>query len=104
MKRKLTDEEFKLTNFGIKKREKEIVDLDESIMVNEKHLIFTKAQRDYEDSLRPYNRKIEDKNFKLKLATFNEQLTLSKMDLKNLKSQLRNGVEVKQPTNPIGVN
>lgn len=98
MKRELDETEKKLCKKGIEKRKREIEDLEEAIMVNNRHREFTMAQRDYEDSLKPYNRKVEDKNHIIKMKTYEEKLELAKLDLKNLKKQLKEGVEVKNPT------
>lgn len=101
MKRKLTKQERELTKKGLENRQKEIEDLEEAIIVNKKHQEFLEFQRDYEDVLRPYNRKVEDSNLDIKIRTFEEKLKLAKIDVKNLNSQLKDGVNVKKAS---GVN
>lgn len=100
-KRPLTKQEAEMTNGGVLKRELEIKDLEESIMVNEEHSKFIKAQRAYEDKLKPYNRKVEDKNSQTKLQLLKEKLDVAKLDIKNLKNQLKYGVQIKEP---VGIN
>ncbi len=101
MKRKLNKTELELTNKGIVKRKKEIKESNKAIKIHKKHQEYTKIKREYEDLLEPYNREVEDKNNKLKIKKFEENLELAKLDLKNLEDQVKNGIKVKEA---VGVN
>lgn len=99
VKRKLKQKEKELCKKGIEKREKEVREATEKINTIKKQQEFIKVKREHEDYLRPYNRKIEDKQYADELKKAEAELEWSSRDLKNLKKQLKEGVEEKIPCN-----
>ena len=104
MKRKLNKTEKELTIKGVETRKLEIKRKTESLEIQEAAQTHVTQSRTYEDKLRPYNRKVEDKNFKVKIDMLESDLRIAKKDLLNLQDQLKNGVEIKKPVAPPGVN
>jgi len=96
MKRPLNKIEKKLTKEGLEKREKEIIDLTETLNIHNKQKEFIKAKIEYEDLIVPYNRKVDEQNLKTRMEKIEEDIKLAELDIINLKSQLSEGVEVKK--------
>lgn len=101
MKRKLNETETTLTKKGISLREKQIKDSTERLKIHIAQQEFIKAKRKYEDIIEPYNRKVEDKNIQTIIEKCQSDIRIAEDDIKELKNQLKNGVESKKA--PIGV-
>ena len=93
MKRPLDEIEEKLSKRGLEKRKEEVVESKEALIVNKAHEKFLKYSREYEDILKPYNRKVEDKNLQVKLDKLKSDLIIAEQDIKNLTDQLENSLK-----------
>jgi len=97
MKRKLNKEEIEATKKGIERLQKTINETTEAKEYAEKKMEFLKKTWEFEDYERPIYRKntIEINNNKIKEC--NSIIKSSEINLKELKKQLKEGVEVKKP-------
>jgi len=101
MKRKLTKTEKTLTEKGIERRKKQISSAKENLKVYERQEEFLKTKREYEDYVRPFNRKAEDKAMTDAIEKLTSDIDLAEKDIESMTKHLKEGVEVTQPT---GVN
>jgi len=95
VKRKLDEQEIELTNKGIKRIEKENLELEEQINFNKLTMDFQKAQTTYQEAVRPYVIKKKEQEDKKVMETINEQIARNNHTLENLRDQLENGVTIK---------
>ena len=96
MKRKLTNEEYEQTEKGISRVKKEIKDLGEQIAVLSIHQEYRDKKREYEDFVRPHNRKREDHELKTAMNAATAQMKDAQDNLKAMQKHLEEGVDVKE--------
>jgi protein subunit release factor A len=98
MKRKLTEEEEKLAKKGLIVSEKKLKELEENKRYNQSLLDKQKYLRKHEDDWRDYLRNKKDHEDAEVLKSLDEEIDLTKFKIKTAIQQLREGVEVKQPS------
>ena len=96
MNRELTKEELNLTTRAIEKMKKETVDAKESISLTKKQIEYIKVKREYEDMIKPYNRKQQDTEHEKALKMANQAIESNKINTKELEKQIKEGVEIKK--------
>ena len=101
MKRQLTDTEKSLTKKGVAKRETEITETKQSLEIYRKQQTYINTKREYEDYVRPFNRKAEDNAIDKAILKCEADLKIATTDLENLNTQLTEGIEKNTPS---GVN
>jgi len=95
LKRQLTVEELEKTNKGINRLEKELEELEETIVYNLHTIKFQKAQDEYQDMVRPYLRKKREQESTKAMSYFEQELKEKQATLANLKEQVKDGVTIK---------
>jgi len=95
MKRRLSPEAEKLTRRGIKKAEEKIKEFEEQLILQIKSKQYLEIKREYEDFIRPYNRKEQDKNINQSIDLIKEKIEIEKNSIKISQKQIREGVEQK---------
>lgn len=96
MKRPLNKEEKSICEKSINRLTKELLDLRE----NEKMQLLAKEfylkKCEYEDEIRPYNRKIELANLNGNISLISEKIKENEARIKDLKIQIQSGIEAKE--------
>jgi len=95
VKRKLTDEEKKLTMKGIKRLKKEIEEIEEHLKYLRKTKAFKKIKRKYIEDITPYIQKNEDKEIDNQIKQLTNQMEEKSKNIEIMENQIKNGVEVK---------
>jgi len=95
MLRQLDEKEKERTLKGIDRLNKEIKDIEESLSMKELQANYLKVKREFEDRVRPFNRKIEDDELKITTENLQEQINQKEFAIKSMLKQINEGVEVK---------
>jgi len=98
MKRKLTNDERKRTERGVKDKQSEVAGLGEQVVILKKYRDFLKIKREYDDFARPINRKSEDKEINSKFQAAESILEAAEYSIKEMQKHLKEGIEVKGST------
>jgi len=85
MKRKLTDDEKKLTEKNVNKLKEEIIELEESLNYN----LLMKNQ------MIPHQRKVQDKQVDVLIEELNDRIKQNKWAIEESLKQIKGGVEIK---------
>lgn len=96
MKRQLTEEERNQTVKGIDKLKKELEDINESFTMQSEGYNFWVRKCVFEDKIKPYNRKQEEKTYKDNMNALDERAKQVKYAISEMRNQLTNGVEKKE--------
>ena len=102
MKRQLDKKEKELTLKGLKRNEEELRDLKEALSNTKIHKEFIEQKRKYEDTMRPYNRKNEDKEIDKTIKGYEGEIKMREEVINDVQKQLKEGIEVKEKK-PCGV-
>jgi len=94
--RKLDETELEMAEKGKENIEKEVNDIKEQIDINTKTIEFQEKQYEYEDYIKPINRKTKRLENKKVMNYLYEDLKRKEDTLKSLKDQIKNGVEIKE--------
>jgi len=94
--RQLSKDEKEITKRVVDAKIKEIGKIIEFIKITKKHDEFTKQKREYEDFVKPFNRKKEDEEIENQLKMLNSDLKMNQESIKTAQSQLKEGVEQKK--------
>ena len=97
MKRKLTKEELKLTEKGIKRNIEELKKIKENFEYNKALIDKQKYLRDFDDRWRNYLRDQKDVEDKKIFGMIEEEITNHEQIIKSLQENLNEGIEVKKP-------
>jgi len=95
MKRQLDREERGLTERNLKKREEEIEEMKEQFEMTTESIIFDQVKRDYNDKVRPFQRKVEDKRNEDQLKSMTNGIRETENVIEVTKKQLKEGVDEK---------
>lgn len=102
MKRQLTELERKLEENGLKRNKESLTDLEEkrrllkiTIEFQKKLRAFEDVKLEYENEVRPYNRKVDDKNHTNQLEEIESQIKMQEEKIKIAETNLNEGVEIK---------
>lgn len=96
MKRKLTEEERSFTEKGLKNMKGELINYQEELNIYEDSFKFVFSKRIYEDKIRPFNRKEENKQWRAKIVLANSKIQEVTKSIKDLEIQLKQGVNQKE--------
>lgn len=99
--RKLTKEESELNKKGIDRLRGELKEHQKNLGYLEAHNLFLQQKRVYDDYVRPFNRAKEDKEMKLSIEGYKEEMKTIEEKIQMLKDQLKNGVQEKPK--PLGI-
>lgn len=95
MMRKLNKIETELTTKNVKKAKEKLIRLKEDLLIYQETQLFQKTKREYDDKVRPLNRKKEDEQLKNIITEIKSQILMSEEGIKVSEKQLNEGVEVK---------
>ena len=95
MKRKLTEEEKKLTLSGIRTKKNEILDLKEALSANQAEFSYVKSGWKYEDETRDFSRKGKTKQYENTISLLKEQIAAAEYSISEMEKHLKEGVEQK---------
>ena len=96
MKRKLTNEERTLTEKGIRSMHKELSGYEEELKMITASIKFIEEDRKYNDLVRPFNRRIQDKKQLANLNAIKAKVEEVTNSIKHDQESLTNGVDVKE--------
>lgn len=96
MKRKLTKEEIALSQKGIEMRKKQLSEVKEQLEYVQANFLLYKAKQRHEDETRAYVRKTEQKSFDDTFAAIKEKMAEHEAVIRDLQSQIKDGVEIKE--------
>jgi len=96
MKRNLTKEEKELTEKGIRNMQKELSSYEEELRIMIETLNYISMKRRYEELLRPYNQRKQDKEMKANLSAINSKIEEVTQTIKIDQDRISNGIEVKE--------
>lgn len=99
--RQLNPEEKVMTVKGIIKVKKDLVDLKETLTIQDARKRYLKAKQEFETIATPYNRKIENDETQKIIDTLKEQIKLKEYSLTEMEKHIKFGVQEKEP--PKGV-
>ena len=98
MKRPLSEEEAVVTNVILNSKQKELGELNENLKYQELAYEFYKRKCEYEDAIRPYNRKLEQDQFNDNIKAVRERIKQTEFSIDSANNQIQNGIDVKEVT------
>jgi hypothetical protein len=102
--RQLTNQERELTIKGIDKIDLELKNLDELLDMANSQRNFNLTRRDFEDKIRPFNRKREDEEFEAMIKNLQSDIKSKEFSKNQMTKQIENGVEEKTADKMPGID
>ena len=97
MMRELDNKEREMTEKGLKRNQTELTRMVKALEMTLKHKQFMQTKREYEDTMRPFNRENEDLEIEKTIKGYEEEIKVKTEMCEELNKQLNEGVEVKEP-------